>query len=122
VRLPRGIENLQLRVFEFKHPGSNDPMYAGYFFIANGGLTPMAEGVRLLAFDLHSDYAFYMKVQFTATHIKGKEELAAIAGSMLDDMLPEIMQCVPDWVDVMRGEYPADNPRRKGKSVEPKAG
>ncbi len=113
VRLPRGIDHLELRVFEFKSPGSDEPMYSGYFFIANGALTSLAQNVRLLAFDLRSDYAYYMKVQFTSTRIKGPEELAQLAGSLLDDLLPDIMLCTPDWTEVIRGEYPADNPRRK---------
>jgi hypothetical protein len=113
VRLPRGIEHLDMRIFEFKSPGSDTPMYSGYFFIANGALTSSAQNIRLLAFDLRSDYAYYMKVQFTTTRIKGREELAQVAASMLDDLLPDVMLCVPDWTEVIRGEYPADNPRRK---------
>lgn len=113
IRLPRGIENLQLRAFSFKRAGVAEPLFAGYFFIANGGLTPSAQGVRLLSFDLRSDYAYYMKVQFTAANLSGPEELAELAGSLLDELLPDIMQCVPDWTEVIRGNYPADNPRRK---------
>ncbi len=119
VRLPRGVESLDLRVSEYTHPGSDEKQYAGYFFIANGGLTSSAQNVRLLSFDLRSDYACYLKVQFTATHIKGADELASIAASILDDMLPDIMLVVPDWTDVIRGEYPADNPRRKKNPAEP---
>ena len=118
VHLPRGIENLDLRVSEYSHPGSDQKQYAGYFFIANGGLTSSAQNVRLLSFDLKSDYAYYLKVQFTATHIKGADELAQIAGSILDDILPDIMQVIPDWTDVIRGDYPADNPRRKKNTPE----
>ncbi|HMN41522.1 MAG TPA: exosortase-associated EpsI family protein [Phycisphaerales bacterium] len=121
VRLPRGIEHLDMRVFEFKSPGSDEPMYSGYFFIANGALTSLAQNVRLLAFDLRSDYAYYMKVQFTATRIKGPEELAKMAGSLLDDLLPDVMLCTPDWTEVVRGEYPADNPRRKTSTSEHRA-
>jgi hypothetical protein len=118
VHLPRGVENLELRVSEFKQPGSDQPFYAGYFFIANGAVTSSAQNVRLLAFDLKSDYAFYMKVQFSATRIKGPEELARMAGSLLDEILPDIMLCCPDWPDVIRGDYPADNPRRKKSTPE----
>ena len=112
VRLPRGIENLDIRISEYEQ-GSDKKTYAGYFFIANGALTSSAQNVRLLAFDLHSDYAFYMKVQFSAINIKGPEELADIATSFLNDMLPDVMLCVPDWTEVVRGDYPPDNPRRK---------
>jgi hypothetical protein len=118
VRLPRGIDHLDMRIFEFKAPGSDVPTYSGYFFIANGALTSLAQNVRLLAFDLRSDYAYYMKVQFTSTRIKGPEELAQMASSVLDDLLPDVMLCTPDWTEVIRGEYPADNPRRKKSSNE----
>jgi hypothetical protein len=117
VHLPLGIENLDIRISEYAH-GSDEKTYAGYFFIANGALTSSAQNVRLLAFDLHSDYAFYLKVQFSATRIKGPEELAQIAGSILDEILPDVMLCVPDWTDVIRGDYPADNPRRKKNTPE----
>lgn len=112
VRLPRGIENLDIRISEYTQ-GSDAKTYAGYFFIANGALTSSAQNVRLLAFDLHSDYAFYMKVQFSAFNVKSPEELAEIASSFLSDMLPDVMLCVPDWTEVVRGDYPPDNPRRK---------
>ena len=110
VHLPRGMENLELRVSSFKQPGSDQLTYAGYFFIANGAITSSAQNVRLLAFDLKSDYAYYMKVQFSATRIEGPEELAKIAGSMLDEILPDIMLCVPDWTDVIRGIFPPITP------------
>jgi hypothetical protein len=115
VRLPRGIEALDMRAFEFKQPGMTAPTYAGYFFIANGGLTSLAQDVRLLAFDLKSDYAFYLKVQFMSFDVQSQEELAQLAGSLLDELLPDIMLCVPDWTDVIRGDYPPDNPRRLHK-------
>jgi hypothetical protein len=37
------------------------------------------------------------------------EELAAEASSLLGELLPEIMRCVPDWVEVEAGRYPANN-------------
>jgi hypothetical protein len=115
VRLPRGIEGLDMRTFEFKQGNSGPPTFSGYFFIANGGLTSLAQDVRLLAFDLKSDYAFYLKVQFTSASVKDADELAQLAGSLLDEILPDIMLVVPDWTDVIRGDYPPDNPRRLHK-------
>lgn len=113
VRLPRGIEELTLRVSEYRDPRSKQKMFAGYFFIANGGLTPNAEGVRLLAFDLKSYYAYYMKVQVSSTQVQSAEELAQAAGSLLGELMGDIMLCVPDWTDVIRGDYPPDNPLNK---------
>lgn len=114
VRLPRRPHDLKLRCTEFVAPGGARLM-AGYFFIANGGAVAGADGVRLLAFDLKNDYAYYMKVQFTSTQVESPEQLADLASSLLDDLLGEMMLCVPDWIDVLAGRWPEDNPRRAGQ-------
>jgi hypothetical protein len=115
VRLPRGLSPdrpLRMQVTKFADPAGNT-IFAGYFFIANGGWVASANDVRTLAFNLTEDYAYYLKVQFSSTQVKSAEELAALAGSFLDDTLGDIMSCVPDWTEVQAGSYPADNPRRK---------
>jgi hypothetical protein len=117
VRLPRGIDGLRMSVSSFQAPDGGPVEYAGYFFIANGGLTPDAEGVRTLAFDLRSRYAYYLKVQVSTTSASSNEDLAAMAASLLDEVLPDICECVPDWTLVLRGEYPPDNPARKGRGA-----
>jgi len=105
VHLPRDLENLQMRISEYGSP--NGPrMFAGYFFIANGGTVASAEGIRLLAFNLDDTYSYYAKVQFSSATAQSAEELADLAGSMLTEMLPEIMLRLPDWVDVREGRYP----------------
>jgi hypothetical protein len=71
-----------------------------------------AEQVRLLAFNLTDDYAYYLKVQITSGGVESPQELASLAGSLLDDLLGEIMRCVPDWTEVRAGRYPPDHPRR----------
>ena len=111
VKLPRRPGDLKLRCTEFVAPGGAR-LLAGYFFIANGGAVAGADGVRLLAFDLKNDYAYYMKVQFTSTQAQSPEQLAAAASSLLNDLLGEMMLCVPDWIDVLAGRWPEDNPRR----------
>lgn len=112
VRLPRGWQDIKLRVTEFAFPGTDTRMFAGYFFIANGGIATSAEDVRLLAFDLRSDYAYYMKVQLSAFGLESPQKLGETAGQLLDELLPEIMLCVPDWAEVEAGRFPPDNPRR----------
>ena len=87
-------------------------MIAGYCFIANGGWVSSAEGVRFLAFNLTDDYAYYLKVQVGSADVESPEELAGLAGSLLDDLLGELMTCVPDWPRVMGGQWPPDNPKR----------
>jgi exosortase len=96
-------EPFQIRTTEFrlsKRPA--DRIFAGYFFIANGHTTPTPERVRMLAFDLQSRYAYYAKVQFTmsAAAETGPAEFAAIAAGLCDELLPQIMRCLPDWVEV----------------------
>jgi exosortase len=119
IRLPRDADRVQLRVTKYEGP-RGARLYAGYFFLANGGWTPTAEGVRLLAFDLKDDYAYYCKVQFSSNTVAGPEELAAQAGTLLSELYPEIMRCVPDWTEVAAGRYPDDNPRRKADASTPR--
>lgn len=105
VRLPRGVMNTEMLVSEFTQQNGLS-LWSGYFFVANGGLTPRAEGVRVLAFNLEQDYAYYLKVQFTMFGAESAEELAEVSGRLLDDLYGEIMRCVPDWVEVEAGRYP----------------
>lgn len=119
VRMPRGVgpgEPVRMMVSEFRGEGGVG-LYAGYFFVANGGTVASAEGVRTLAFDLTSDYAYYLKVQTTSSGVDSKEELMELSSSLVGELMPEIMRCVPDWVDVQMGLYPEDNPR-KGVAAE----
>lgn len=105
VNLPSGIEDLKLRVSEFRD-GQGRSFYAGYFFITNGGVVASADDIRLMAFRLEDEYAYYAKVQFTSQSVSSAEELGELAGSMLDEMLPAIMRRLPDWVDVAAGRWP----------------
>lgn len=113
VRMPRGVEGLGLNTSVYRYPSKDAVLAAGYFFIANGGISVTPEGVRLLAFDLRSDYAFFMKVQLTSLSAQTPEQFAEYAAHLLQELLPEIMLCVPDWVEVERGSFPPENPRRK---------
>lgn len=115
VRLPRDVtpeRPVEMRLSEFLL-GEEKRLYAGYFFIANGGTVPNANDVRTLAFDLTSDYAYYLKIQVTSASATSSEELVERAASLLDGLLGEMMRCAPDWVEVETGRYPADNPRRE---------
>lgn len=111
VRLPRQPEDIRLRVSEY--PVSEDRnIYAGYFFVANGGHTESANGVRLLAFKLQDDYAYYLKIQCTSSTVESGEELTELSSELLSELIGDILRCVPDWIDVQTGIYPPDNPRR----------
>lgn len=107
VRMPFGLENLKLRVTEFESP-EGARLIAGYFFLANGWAASDSMQVRLRAFDLKTDYAYFGKIQFTSALVDSPEELAALAADFLNEMLPDIMLRIPDWVEVARGEYPPD--------------
>ncbi len=113
VRLPQGIEGVALRTTEFATPQGGRKLIAGYFFIANGGIASTAEDVRGLAFDLRASYAYYLKVQFSGG-FDTPEELGAAAADLLEDLLPDLVLCAPDWYAVLAGEYPENNPRRPG--------
>jgi hypothetical protein len=122
VPLPFGVSPdspPMLRVTEYADQ-SGRKLYFGYFFIANGELATSAEQVRLRAFDLHNDYAYYLKLQFGSPAARSPEELAETAGDFLGDMLGELMTCVPNWIEVERGVWPPDNPKGKtGKARLP---
>lgn len=112
VRLPREPQAIRIRASEYDI-AEGVKLRAGYFFIANGGHTDSANGVRLLAFKLEDDYAYYLKVQFTSSNVDSPEELAAAATSLIGELLGDLMLCVPDWIDVQTGAYPPNNPRHK---------
>lgn len=111
VRMPRAVESIKLRVTPFRDVRSGRKVHAGYFFLANGGWAVSANQVRDMAFDLRNDYAYYAKVQFTSWDFESAEDLARAAGAMLDELFPELMRRMPDWIEVMEGRYPPDNPR-----------
>jgi len=107
VRMPRRPEDISLLTTRFTDPRAGKSIYAGYFFVANGGIAGSAEAVRQLAFDRRSVYAYYLKVQASSSQVNSQEELGEAASDLLSELLPDLMLCVPDWVAVQRGEYPA---------------
>lgn len=110
--LPFKPQEMRLRTMKFLQ--GERPVYSGYFFVANGGSVCMPEEVRLLAFDLRSKYAYYMKVQVTSSDVESGEELAEAASSLIGEMLGDIMLCVPDWIEVEAGRYPPEAALRAG--------
>lgn len=111
VRLPRDVtpENpLSMRCSEFLI-GDGRKIYAGYFFIANGGTKANANEVRTLAFNLSDDYAYYMKVQVNCVTAESMEEFVEYSGQVLSELIGELMRCTPDWIEVQRGNYPVEN-------------
>lgn len=112
VYMPKGVGSAQMQVTKFASPDGKT-MYAGYFFIANGSVANTANDVRLKAFDLTTKYACYMKVQVSSLTAKNEREMVEQAAGLLDEVLPELMRCMPDWLAVERGQYPAGQEAKK---------
>lgn len=109
VTMPRGVEKLRMSVTPFIDARGRK-LFAGYFFLANGGTVPTADGVRLLAFKLKDSYAYYTKIQFMSDTVDSPKELAAVAADVLNEIFPEIMRRTPNWIDVEEGRWPLDDP------------
>ena len=121
-RLPRNVgpeSPIPFRVSEFERPGTA-PLYAGYFFVANGRAVGNAEAVRLESFNIKNEYAYYAKVQTTSiTGVRTGEQHAEYSGELIGELLPEIMLCVPDWVDVQLGYHdPAASERDSARAQD----
>jgi len=111
VRLPRGVtpdSGIKMRCSEF-FLSEGRKIYAGYFFIANGGTRANADEVRALAFNLSDDYAYYLKVQINSVTADSFEEFAEQSASLLSDIIGEVMRCTPDWIEVQEGRYPPES-------------
>ncbi len=97
------IGNFRIRTTEFEdQTRPHLRIFAGYYFIANGRITPSPDGVRLLAFNLNDKYAYYCKVQFTIVGDRklDQEAFVRIAAEFTDGLLPELMRCLPDWSEI----------------------
>ena len=103
VHLPVGEH--RLRVTLFADPANPEMrMVGGYFFIANGRLTPNALAVRRLAYNFSDTHAYFCKVQFTLRAIASDREDDEIVTFYVDeiedlmqDLMPELMKLLPDW-------------------------
>lgn len=101
VRMPIG--EYKIRTTEFRSGDSPDiRIFAGYFLIANGQITPWPERVRSFAFDLKTRYAYYAKVQFSmmAPDDFDRDDFAQESADLLTEFLPQLMWCLPDWAEV----------------------
>lgn len=97
------VGDFQIRMTEFQNPKRpKERLVGGYFFIANGRVTPSAFGVRGLAFSRTDEYAYYCKVQlnYLGSADSDREvflEFQPIATQFLIELLPELMARLPDW-------------------------
>ncbi|MCC6581128.1 MAG: exosortase [Phycisphaeraceae bacterium] len=79
-----------------------------YFFVANGRFLATPDLVRLQGFDLKDAYSYYCKVEVGIPGVGDREQAVRIAQRFLASVMPEIMGCLPDWVDVTEGRWPRD--------------
>jgi hypothetical protein len=102
VRMPVG--EFKLRTTEFESPRQpNFRVYGGYFFVANGRVTPSPGDVKAMAFKPSEKYAYYCKVQFTFGGAQATpEQFVTLVEDFLKDFLPELMLRLPDWAQVER--------------------
>lgn len=80
-----------------------------YFFVANGNLLATPDLVRLQGFDFRDEYGFYCKIEVRWPSIDNPEDAAERTEAFLSAILPEILACLPDWVDVKAGRWPIDS-------------
>lgn len=102
VRVPMPVGDMALTLTRFQNPKSPEVEHLfGYFFIANGGVTPSTFDVRKLAFKLTDRHAYYCKVQLSAAFVESdrsstdryKEQIEAFTKALM----PYLMRCLPDW-------------------------
>jgi exosortase len=105
VNMPVG--DIEIRAIVFENTKNPDiRTIGGYFFIANGRLTPSSFGVRNLAFDWTEEYAYYCKVQFSAAYRTENGENSYLTEyknsveELTRELLPQLMRCLPDWSEI----------------------
>jgi len=84
-------------VNEFHDPRRNDTYFVTYFFIANNVFVGDRTGVRMQAFDLVNEHAYYAKVEITPLGVETKAEAVAATEAFLAAALPEMMRIMPEW-------------------------
>ncbi len=106
VRLP--TLDIPATYFTFSNPRRNGELVnVAYFFVANGKFLPSPHAVRANGFDLRDKYSYYCKVQVTV-NVQDKDQAMERISSLLSELMPEIMSCLPDWVDVTEGRWPVE--------------
>ncbi len=104
VRMPSldAGQQFELRMSELQSKHADQRLFAGYCFLANNCFTPSPEGVKLFAFDRQDRFSYYCKVQFVSVAQKGvdRARFLELTADLMDNLLPELMRCLPDWVDV----------------------
>ncbi|HEX7010736.1 MAG TPA: exosortase/archaeosortase family protein, partial [Phycisphaeraceae bacterium] len=99
--------SIPVTAFTFGYPDQPDRIEnVFYFFIANGKFLPTPDHVRLHGFDPRDAYSYYCKVEVQIFQVADEELAARRAADLLSAAMPEILACLPDWVDVQAGRWP----------------
>lgn len=111
VHLPIG--EAEISVVEAKDPKNQRVTHVGgYFFIANNRYAARASGVKSIAYDPKERAAYYLKVQVTfqtkADADEATEEYLPIVEDLLDELVPAVMQILPDWPSIEAGQRGED--------------
>ena len=110
LRVPVGRLELMVSMFvDPMNPGAR--LVGGYFFIANGRMTPSAFGVRPLAYNQDDSHAFFTKIQFSYavddSEVPDSEVIASFERSLrsiIPVLLPELLRILPDWSEIEHGQ------------------
>ncbi len=120
VHLPVGTP--LIRTMEFNDDeAAGQRIWAGYFFITNGQMTPAPSGVKLISFMGPDSHAYYAKVQLIAGGGSqfGQDEYLDTASGFLSLTLPHVMRVLPDWADVLDGNIPSSESGNGVFSTQP---
>lgn len=105
VRIPE--LNIPATIFTYGSPKqSNADANVIYFFAANGKFLPTPDRVRFQGFSLTDTYSYYCKIEVGVNLVGDKELAKKRVSEFLSDFLPQVMACLPDWVDVTEGRWP----------------
>lgn len=98
--------------FTYGQPNSADQdQHVIYFFAANGQFLASPNAVRAQGFDIRDQYSYYCKIEVQVVGETDPQKFAVGATALLDEFLPEILACLPDWDEVKTGRWPiADQP------------
>jgi hypothetical protein len=113
VRMPEG--EFELRVTEFSFEGRPQARtFGGYFFIANNRIAVTPEDVKRLAFIKTEEYAYYCKIQFVMVGGSdlSREKFVGHSTDLLEELLPHLMHCLPDWVEVQKRQETTNQTQR----------
>jgi exosortase len=94
--------------FTFRDPRSQRRENVLYFFVANGKFLPTPDHVRASGFDPRDRYSYYCKIEVQLFGVSDLDLASQRAESLLSAVLPEIMACLPDWVEVTEGRWPPE--------------